>query len=420
MIFSQLHCWQRHFSDYGKMGPSTLTCRKLRPIALKYLPFTIPRVDDSYRFVRFMRDHDQPATSVRELCLSATDLDAKLLGEFKTLFPKLVSLALENIICNPPSRARGKPSTTASGTIEPLRLERLNIACTRAISGSSLTGMMHLLSHIEPRLLVLSIECGGYSKDAFDPRRVPGLSSVVDLVVLVEDVKTPIASLLDALSKTLDPDSLQTIEVQYDSKETLRALGTMLQRVGSNVTKLTLRASAPSDSYKRMGWIDPFDGEPYLRAIRRSPCEPNDATPDAASDWKLLDIRPCKNLAFLAFPIYVRRKETIDKALSHVGVGLLANYAPPETLRKVVIDLHDLPRATTLGNRSVLKLQEFDKLLTPDRFPLLWQVILDVGVTQDLYDKYEYADACRDAAHRTLHGLHTRGLLNVQVQRWWE
>ena len=46
------------------------------------------------------------------------------------------------------------------------------------------------------------------------------------------------------------------------------------------------------------------------------------------SDWRLLDIRPCQKLVYICLHIYVRRKENVSKYLSHVGVGLLENYAP--------------------------------------------------------------------------------------------
>ena len=48
------------------------------------------------------------------------------------------------------------------------------------------------------------------------------------------------------------------------------------------------------------------------------------------------------------------------------------------TLRTVDIHLHDLPRVGMLNNRRVLRMQEFDKVLTPDRFPRLEKVKVHV------------------------------------------
>ena len=71
---------------------------------------------------------------------------------------------------------------------------------------------------------------------------------------------------------------------------------------------------------------------------------------------------------------------------------------------KVVIRIHDLPRAATLGNRSVLRLQAFDKVLTKARFPRLWSFFLEVGITEDLYDTWGYKVDSEHAACRALRG----------------
>ncbi|RPD75516.1 hypothetical protein L226DRAFT_612546 [Lentinus tigrinus ALCF2SS1-7] len=387
--------------------PSTLTCWTIRNVAVNYLTFThcyINGTDDLDHFLRFLRHCDRARRTVRMLRLDNAVLDATRVNDIKQVFPNLVDIMLKDITCDPPSihaNANGQPGQPAAPPLAPpRRLDQLHIMCTRATSGWSLSGMMHTLSllRVEPQVLYVSTEHCGYSEDAFDPRCVVGLSAVPNLVVCFHDPEssTPIAGLLDALSHTLDPNVLQSVEVQYDSKETLRALGAMLERVGRNVIKLTIKPHAPSTFQQRQAWVDPFD------------------------DWRLLDIRPCQKLVYLSLHIYVRRKKNVSKALSLPGAGLIANYAPPATFRKVVIHLHDLPRATTLGNRSVLKLQEFDKVLTQDRFPHVRQLYLDVGITEDLYDTPDYREECRAAARRALPRLGARGLLEVLVQRWFE
>ena len=100
--------------------------------------------------------------------------------------------------------------------------------------------------------------------------------------------------------------------------------------------------------------------------------------------------------------------------LSYVSAGLLANYAPP-TLRKVYVTIHNLTRPTTLGNRVVLRLQEFDKAVTQARFPLLQRFRLRVEVTRQGQKKFGASEKCRAAAVRALPSLHARGVLRVDI-----
>ncbi|TFK88469.1 hypothetical protein K466DRAFT_662269 [Polyporus arcularius HHB13444] len=406
MIFSELQYLIRDFrcACYS-IRPSTLTCIKLRKVAVDYLQF--PHVEcDLAHFLRFIRDHPRPAQTVRNLDLyvehpsgstipnamaDGSILNADFVEAIQEFCPNVVSLALKDITYTPPVTQENH----AGPRTESLRLQRLALTCARGALGWSLSSLMHVVSLTAPKKLVVQIEGDGYSEEVFDPRVVVGLSAVANLAVRISDSnKKPVASLLHALSQTLAPDSLKTIEVQYDSKESLRALGELLQHIGANVTKLTVIASLPSDLEQRQDWIDPFD------------------------DWTLLDIRPCKKLEYLACPIHVRRRNTVDRPLSHVGVGLLANYAPQETLRRVVVNLHGVSRAGTLrkSSRSVLQLQQFDKVLTHARFPHLLEFALHVRFTPYLRaeELNAFTRECKDSARWTLHGLSLRGVLKTQ------
>ncbi|TFK88466.1 hypothetical protein K466DRAFT_488889, partial [Polyporus arcularius HHB13444] len=125
-----------------------------------------------------------------------------------------------------------------------------------------------------------------------------------------------------------------------------------------------------------------------------------------------LNIQSCKKLESLTLPIYIPHAKP-EKAVSHVGVGVLKHYAPP-TLRHITIMLYDLPRPTTLGNRVVLKLQEFDKVVTEARFPHLEEFSVCITVTDELARKSGRWMKCVGAARRALPNLHARGLLKLQ------
>ncbi len=71
----------------------------------------------------------------------------------------------------------------------------------------------------------------------------------------------------------------------------------------------------------------------------------------------------------------------------------------------------------TLGNRAVVKLQEFDNVLTEARFPYLRQVMLHAGTTRELREKAEYAEDCYDAVLCALLCLQSRGVLNIRVDK---
>ncbi|RDX47293.1 hypothetical protein OH76DRAFT_1354681 [Lentinus brumalis] len=208
------------------------------------------------------------------------------------------------------------------------------------------------------------------------------------------------ANVLDALSVTLAPDVLQRVEVEYDSKPTLRALSSLLDRIGGSVTNVSIYALAPRKLEKRQKWTDPFD------------------------DWTLLDIRACKKLESLHLPIYIRPKENLksQRPLSHIAAGLLANYAAP-TLKEITINLWDLECPTMLGDNSVLKLQEFDKVVTQERFPNLQRFELSVVQTEALWCKATtrmdvVARQCLAAGFRTLPGVRALEVLEVRLKRW--
>ena len=86
------------------------------------------------------------------------------------------------------------------------------------------------------------------------------------------------------------------------------------------------------------------------------------------------------------------------------------------TLRTVDIHLHDLPRVGMLNNRLVLRMQEFDKVLTRDRFPRLEKVKVHIRSALQLQQKREYRwQQIVVGTQKVLPNIHSRGLLEVMI-----
>ncbi|KAI0720685.1 hypothetical protein C8T65DRAFT_735639 [Cerioporus squamosus] len=289
---------------------------------------SVSRVDNLGRFLSFMRRHLPLPKTVRSLSLSDMPLNATLVRDITQLFPNLKTLELVDISCTPPS---------------PYNHPERN-QTQRPYSGWSLSGMMHILSLFEPKELIVGMDNEAHFRDTFDPACLTAAPAVRDLHVRFHESKPhkkSIANVVDALA-------------------TLRALGTLLKRIGENVTALNIEGPAPWDWTKRQGWLDPFD------------------------DRKLLNIRACKKLESISLPpFYLGRGENLKprRALSHVGAGVLAHYAPP-TLRYVTIRVRDLSRwgMARLNDSAMVGLQEFDQVLTEARFPNLRRCEIEVEV----------------------------------------
>ena len=126
----------------------------------------------------------------------------------------------------------------------------------------------------------------------------------------------------------------------------------------------------------------------------------------------------CPRLESIQIQIYFRapadeKQPTEGPALCLAGAGLLSQASG--TVRTVTIRLYDLPRVSTLNNRRLLRLQEFDKILTPKRFPLLEEVNLYITPHWILRgkSKYEWAYVVTEA-QKVLPQLHSRGVLKVR------
>ncbi len=256
---------------------SCMWVRPLRDVAVRYLEFKSPHVHDSLNhFLSLMRTHSKSSLpeTVQTLTLSNMSLDASLVRELLQLLPKLDSLYLHDISCKPPSpypRPHSLPVPDAETIHSPRKLQ---INC-RLAHGWSLSGMMHILSLIAPMEVYIFIHDGLRFRDKFDPTCLAAFPAVRVLRVSVWDREIPnskksIANVLVALSRTLAPDVLQTVWVDYDFKATLRALGTLLKRIGGNVKELKLCGYAPAKAWrKKRGWVEAFDGMSVFASLTR-------------------------------------------------------------------------------------------------------------------------------------------------------
>ncbi len=250
--------------DLGKSKKSYANvCRKLRDVAVEYLEYEGPLVNDLDHFMGFMRRHGGPPKTVQSLYLFDVHLDATIVREIRQLFPNLTSLTLSDIVCNPPSPYNHPQSEPPETPLpEPLKeLEDIRIHCRRAHAGWSLTGLMHILSLLSAKELLILTYDGMCFRDTFDPSCLAGTSAIENLHVTISQIhEESMAKVLDALSVTLAPDVLQGVKVEYDSKPTLRALGSLLDRIGGNVTNLSIYPRFRWTLDHRQKWTDPFDG----------------------------------------------------------------------------------------------------------------------------------------------------------------
>ena len=262
----------------------TTICRKIREVAVEYVAFKNPLVDDLEGFLTFMRRHRPSARTVRSLELTRVPLDAVLVSEFPQLFPNLTHLHLTDISCTPPfpythqalptqqlvEQSPSNPDCDSRlvPTLTPMRLEKFTLECAqKGRAGWTLCSMMHILSLFAPQNLFVLLSDAASLKDTFDPSCLAAFPAVEYLQIHhrpTSQKSQAIANVLHALSKTLAPDSLESVATMYDSKPALRALSSLLERVGRNVIDLFVSALPPWVLADRQKWSDPFDGECYF------------------------------------------------------------------------------------------------------------------------------------------------------------
>ncbi len=260
MIMSQVHRMDLKYCS--------LTCRVVREVAVEYLSYKWPQVDDLAHFLAFMRNHPRPRRTVLSLRLcSNSSIDAKDVADIKLLFKDLGTLRLETVPCLPPSPRHPKGTEGSESNTSPLPLSHLRLSphLSTHSPDSYMNGVMYTLSLFEPKYLYLHLAGDvDLGQDSFDARCLAGYPAVQHVWVtrsLPCAGSKSTAPLIDALSKTLSSDSLRSVSIDYDSRDTLKAYRTMFERICSNITTLKVCANPPYDYKDRAQWVNPLDGE---------------------------------------------------------------------------------------------------------------------------------------------------------------
>ena len=95
------------------------------------------------------------------------------------------------------------------------------------------------------------------------------------------------------------------------------------------------------------------------------------------------------------------------------GAGMLSQA--PSTLRKIKIYLDSLNCLAMLNDQQLLRLQAFEEVITPARFPLVEEVNVRI-IFSWFWEMFVDRKVMRDVVLETrkaLPGLHARGLLRV-------
>ncbi|RPD56052.1 hypothetical protein L227DRAFT_614920 [Lentinus tigrinus ALCF2SS1-6] len=362
--------WKHQF-----LPSCSFTCRLLRAVALEHLDFrrlSLSYIETFDPLLEFLRTYPRVAKTVvslrlygRRTCypdpLPTTTIDDALVASIVELLPKLNSLTLFSFKYVKSTAANAQP---AAGPF-PLSTFVLSLFTPKT------------KSIVELRLERFDIE------EPFEPRFLHRLVDIERLRLSRSIKGGPACTALavQALSVSLKSDSLQELSVNIDSKETVYALGKLLSRAGGNITNLTIRHTRlTSDDH------DPLEGS-----------------------WQLLDVAACKKLETIILSMHF--SETRTGPLSGPVVGILQRASP--TLRKVIIMVDDLPRPTTLGNRTIFKIHDVDKVLSAARFPYLQECELNIGHQVDCKVTPLGWEKCKNSVQRALKSLHGRGLLTL-------
>ncbi|TFK89030.1 hypothetical protein K466DRAFT_661867 [Polyporus arcularius HHB13444] len=371
--------------DKHYVSSCSRTCRLLRAVALEHLDFrrvSLTGVKTFDPFLQFLRKYPRVAKTVISVCLGGeiedndhspiTTIDDTLVVSIAELLPKLDSLVLHSFRYVMPT------DLSAARRREPIQLSSFVIE-DQFHDKSSLTGIFRVMSLFTPRETD-RLELERFDiEESFEPTHLHRPLEFRQLCLQESDTPKHTALTLQALSVSVKSNSLRELHVEVDSKQTVIALGQLLRSAGRRLTTLT---------------IEDVDG--HVNSLK--------------GNWKKLNLSACKKLRYITLPMVYRQNP--KRPLSETLVKILGK-APP-SLRKITIRVYGMLRATTIGNRKVFKIHDFDKLLSPERFPHLQVFELEIGPHGRLRYRNGYWATCFASAQRALKGLHERGLLRVK------
>ncbi|KAI1786720.1 hypothetical protein LXA43DRAFT_756296, partial [Ganoderma leucocontextum] len=408
-------------SNRKALRASSLVCRSVRAVAVEYffpIGVAVTNVTSMDDLVSFLQ-HANPTlgNNIRWLRLSGkkgdrelplTTVDAAVMARLLPLVPNLTSLHLTHFIYTLPLQPLSPSVSHAQEDTPtgPFHLRSLTV-------GSGLYATRHHKSSVSGLFRILSL----FSVDTLDPWRCAGefdTSAPLDPAALhrplriakldriEEDWDSDCAVfLVKAFKEGIEPGVLESLGATCCSTAMVAAFGELLAHGGASLTRLDVSGRPVWSSDRRCHVKDPLD-----------------------SHWHALNLASCPKLESIAISIYLGRAsydnpqsadfESDVPALSLAGVGMLSQA--PCTLHRVIISLLDLPNVETLYDRRILRLEEFDKAITPSRFPVLKEVILEVSLDSDVAKHWDHDgfgwDDILTGVRRALPSLHTRGLLN--------
>ncbi|TBU44753.1 hypothetical protein BD309DRAFT_891949 [Dichomitus squalens] len=409
MIISHLE------SDAWGLWSCTFACSYFRAVSIeRYFCKRLSAVDirNFDHILSFLQANPRIAAKIRNLTLSGdtrrdekglsllTTIDDTIVLRLVRLLPRLESLVLRTFIYGQPQQSIPPLAPSPQGdTPGPFHLRDLSFGsgyyeCLPR--SSSISGLFRILSlftvdrlHGESRGCHLDLAAPLDQSYLHRPLRVKDLRLGCDGSANSKHALV----VLNSFTEAIESGSLDRVEIECRAVSEVSATRQLLARTGESLTGL--QVGAPGNVCLPKGWKDPM--------IRH---------------WQDLNLASCPKLERIWINIYLPDKidenqPTDVQALSLPGAGMLSQVS--RALREIYIYVYDLPRVTTLNNRRLLRLQEFDKVITPDRFPLLRKVYLRIRPDQDLQQKPDYKwRQVVVGTRNALPNIHSRGMLRVQ------
>ena len=410
----------------------TLVCHCLRAVSLEHLFGTslvareIPTLD---HIISFLRTHPKICAKIQSLTLwgdVSPDADQQLLAyiddttvlSLMQLVPNVQYLSIRNIRCAPPQLPQQQTVRSQQDGSEPFHLQRLvfDPGYYGLPHDVSIAGLFRILPLFTIDVLDLNFRRCECDTVPFDISALHHSLKIKDLRLSHWDKveNDSMGKLLKLFAESLEQGFLQHLSTGCRTVSEVSAIGEFLACTGEGLRSLQVERYPLLEPSHRKDWKDPLDSTSVFRAtLGRILMSIH------IGSWQNLNLASCTKLESIMVQIFFRsspseKHPTDVPALSLAGAGMLSQVSG--TLRTVEIYVHDLPRVTTLNNRRVLRLQEFDKVLTPDRSPRLEKVKVHIRSALQLQQKREYRwQQIVVGTQKVLPNIHSRGLLEVMV-----
>ncbi|EJF61825.1 hypothetical protein DICSQDRAFT_126907 [Dichomitus squalens LYAD-421 SS1] len=254
----------------------TLACHCLRAVSLEHYFNTRLKVRDIRSFdhlISFLRAAPNIREKIRRLELSGqteigkvphialTSIDDTVVATLMQLLPNLTSLDINSMMYDTP--ASRSPPHVQQDKPGPFRLQSFSFDFYYTLShNSSISGLFRILS-------LFSIDALSYSVRDFDttsPFDLAFLHRPLEIKKLrishcSPDENSGTSLLLDAFTESLEPESLESLRIEYGTGPEVLALGKLLARAGKALTSLSISGIHPFmlSERKPWHWVDPLN-----------------------------------------------------------------------------------------------------------------------------------------------------------------